>query len=404
MRNIYVRVLIVIFVLSLVCSFLITSAISQITISRQIQSWGEIARAPTPQLRVNGLYLEDGSGQRVYLRSVNVDWNERMKKYGTTSSANSPEESWFTEQDVEQIKAGGGNCFELHVMRLQEVMPQRNVIDESFFTNWLDKWVSWGEKNQVYFIINIRGFAWTSWGPMYPRWLWEGIQPEPTNDAEADVLVRNFFDTDIQEQEINRQAFVDAWKFIANRYKNNPYAIFGIMNEPLCTITLPDSTASVHLGSAYSALMTQVIDGIRSTGAQQVVFVDKPFLWSLSHIQPVNRDNAVWEEHMYVTSSVDLNIWKSYVSDSVRRFVGDFNKPMYMGEYGIDPYDLVKTTYATTWKDIIASQVAYLDGLSIVGRQWHQWGVLQGEYYDYTTNYFSPEESTWIVQTVLGAK
>jgi len=194
------------------------------------------------------------------------------------------------------------------------------------------------------------------------------------------------------------------WKFIAARYKNNHSIMFGLMNEPLCGNSLVDSYWSKHIGHNYSSYMEQVVDGIRDTGAKQIIFIDKPFIWFLRNVHPVNRENIVWEGHMYVTQRRDMDRWKGNISSYVQRFVGDFNKPLFIGEYGIDPYDLVKPEqmYENNWKTIISDEVVYLDTKPIVGRQWHHWGALDGEFSDNEYDYFTEEESEYILQTVLG--
>jgi len=391
-----------------VCSFPITFALSQTT---TIQSQGEILYAPMPQpqLQVNGLYLEDGLGNRVRLKGIQVCWNERVKKYGTTSMASSPDESWFTIDDVKRMKEAGANYVEIHTNGVPDLMPTKNVPSEAYFTTWVDKWVSWCEQYQLYTIINIRGFcAYEPWAISLslPTWLWEGYST-PTTKAEYDAIIRDFFDLDVAKQNSNREAFMNLWKFIANRYKNDPYVMFGIMNEPFNSVDIPDDEIAIHLGQTYSTFMEQMVDGIRGTGATQIVVLDEPFLWVSEGdltVNPVNRDNIVWEAHEYVAPwSPTLDSWKESINGDVQKFVNEFKKPLLIGEYGFDPITIIRTTYSTTWRTILSNQVAYLDSLQLAGRQWHAWDYLYGEYCDFDgTSDFTSEESIWIIQTVLG--
>ena len=125
MQNARALSLIVILVLFVECSFLTASVLSQNTISQTIQSQGEILYAPPPtpqpQLRVNGLHLEDGLGNRVTLKGMQAAWNERMKQQGSTGTmASSPAQSWFTLADVQRMKNAGANCVEMHLIGLPE--------------------------------------------------------------------------------------------------------------------------------------------------------------------------------------------------------------------------------------------------------------------------------------------
>ena len=411
MRNARAWFLSVISVLLITCSLSITPILSHNTQSRIIQSRGEIA-PPAPQLRVNGLYLEDGSGNRVRLKGIQVDWNQRMKKQGTLSGASFPEESWFTIEDVGRMKEAGANCVEIVVIGTPELMPTRNVTSETFFSNWVDKWVSWATQHELYIILNIRGMGASAqwWIDLsIPKWLWQGLYPQPTTRAEYDAVIRDFFDLNVAKQDVNREAFINLWKFIANRYKNNPYVVFSIMNEPFNQVEIPNEATAIHLGLTYSTYMERIVDAIRSTGAQQLVFIDHPFLmdsklkWT-DH--PVNRDNIVWEAHNYVTPTRDFNYWKSQIDSLFQKYVNEFGKPLFIGEYGFDPIkQTVRETYPTTWETILSNQVSYLDNLQIAGRQWHQWGYIDGECYDYEgTSDFTAEESEWIIQTTLGGQ
>jgi hypothetical protein len=406
-----------ILVLFLALSLLISSVSSLNTPSQTILSGGEIiyTHPPTPQplLRVNGIYLEDGLGNRVKLKGIQVDKNERMKKYGATWDANSPEETWFTLEDINRIKEAGANLIEIHLNPLTRLMPTRNVVNEEFFSVWIDKWVDWTTQCQLYVILDITGIgARWDWeiATSFPNWLWEGLYSTPTTKEEYDVIIRDFFDLNVSKQDINREAFINLWEFIADRYKDNPYVMFSIMNEPFCGVAPSNDDSNIALGQSYSAYMTMIANAIRDTGAQQLIFINKPYLWDSQWrmtVQPVNRDNIVWEDHAYVNKySPTFDDWKKEINKAVQKFVNGFEKPLFIGEYGFDPMSLIRTNYTTTWKQILTDQVAYLDSLQLAGRQLHQWGYIDGEYYDFAdpayTGDLTSEESLWIIQTVLG--
>lgn len=408
-RSLYLMVILIIFI---VCSISIVPALSLNTPTQSIQSQGEIKYPPTPmpQLSVNGLYLEDGLGNRVTLKGVQVTWNERTKKYGTTASCNSPEESWFTIDGVRRIKEAGGNVIEIVDNGLPDLMPTKNIPNEAYFTNWIDKWINWTRQYKIYCILSIRGiWSMNSWAIDLgiPSWLWSGLYSTPTSKADYDVIIRDFFDINATIQDSNRAAFINLWKFIANRYKDNPYMLFGIVNEPFNSVNIPDDATVVHLGQAYSTFMENIVDAIRSTGATQIINIDQPFLWDSQGrmtVQPVNRDNILWEVHAYVASwSPTLDSWKGQINVDIQKFVNEFKKPLFIGEYGFDPISIIRTTYSSTWTTILSNQAAYLDSQQLVGRQWHTWDYLYGEYYDFDgTSDLTAEESMWTIQTVLG--
>jgi hypothetical protein len=197
--------------------------------------------------------------------------------------------------------------------------------------------------------------------------------------------------------EQNRDSFVYMWEWVADRYKNEPYIIFSPMNEPLCGNSLMNDSWSIRIGRTYSVLMERIIDAIRSTGAKQPIFIDRPYVYDLYHIQSINRNDIVWEDHLYVTQNIDLSNWKEYIDAKIQRFVYDFGKPLYIGEYGTD-----NPVKPTNWQDALSEEVAYLKTKAICGRQWHAWDQLDGEYMDWVYDYYNLSDSQWITRTVFG--
>ncbi len=376
--------LMVILAVSFSCTLSITIVFSQPVTSLSIQSTGEILY-DVHRLRASGTTIIDGFGNKVVLVGTQIDWNEYSK-------------GWFSIEDLQRMKSYGGNCIEIHVLRFKELMPERNVSNETYFVNNLDEWVSWCEQTQIYYIINLRNFKWSSWGELgMPDWMLEGhgYGSPPYSEATVDQARIDFWDIDNPLHDDNRQSFILLWSFIANRYKNNQYALFGIMNEPLCQVSL-DATQASHLATTYSRFMEQVVDAIRSVGAEQLIFIDRPYCtvggW-YNNLQPVNRNNIVWEDHLYVTPDVDLDEWKWIINNGmIKRFVTDFQKPLYIGEYSPYPINM------TDWRNILAEQVAFLKSSEVAGYSWHAWGFLEGEYYDY----LNQEESDYVLQTIYG--
>jgi hypothetical protein len=159
-----------------------------------------------------------------------------------------------------------------------------------------------------------------------------------------------------------------------------------------------------HLSITYARLVERIVDTIRSTGAKQLIFVDKPYCWFYtSHFEPVNRDGIVWEDHLYVSESFDVSQWKSMLNEYVQRYVYDFQKPFYAGEYGFINYtDSMIADSFLNWKQVLQEEVNFLKTLPVCGYSWHSYAFLYGEYYDYVYNTFSADESEYILRTIYG--
>jgi hypothetical protein len=343
-------------------------------------------------LHTDGTRVLDSSGNEVYLNSVAVHVSERRD----------PATFW-TIDDVNRIKNAGGNCIELHSELISDWMPERNMMDERYFTEWLDKEVAWCEQLGIYCIINLRDFGsvedWQRIEEFLPSWLWEGIYPYsyPLTEEQANKVIMDLFDPAVQEQEINRQAWIHAWSYVANRYRNNDYVLFGLLNEPFAQIKIPDEGTAQRLGEAYTALMERAIDGIRRSGAEQLVLVDCPSAYrygtqSLDNVVRIQGENVVWESHHYVTSRISLEQFKEDVDLSVQKFVYEFQQPLFIGEYGM--YSPEKPA---DWQYVLEQELAYLRSKPVCGRSWYEWSELQGE----RSAVFDANESEWIVQTVL---
>jgi hypothetical protein len=342
-------------------------------------------------LYADGTKLRSPSGEEVILVGAQCNYDILRK------------DIWFTIDDIKKMKSYGAVVVELHILIFRFFMPQRGVIDQNF-VDQLDKWVSWCEQQQMYYLISFGNFEYKTWGQEMPIWFLEGKYPQPwwmdknaINQASID-----FWDVDNPLQEDSRQAVLEGFRFIANRYKNSKYALFGLINEPFCTNHLVNSTNAKHLNIAYARFVERIVDAIRSTGAKQLIFVDKPYSsFYAGNFEPVNRDGIVWEDHLYLTAESGIDQWKTDLNKFVQRYVYTLNKPFYLGEYAPYPYSAYKNTLSA-WRTILKEQVTFLKTLPVCGYQWHEWPYLEGEYYDYLYDYLTKEDSDYILTTIYG--
>jgi len=384
------------------CKFLIVLLVLVLLVSfvSFVNFYIRPVKATDPSLHVVGTHLEDGDGNNVTLRSINVDWNERRKLEGKGWTAPSPGDSWFLESDVLALKSYNSNCIEIFGIPFRYIMLTKNVVNTEYFEDWCDYWVNWCSSNGVYVILTILGFEYgRAW--CIPNWIWsEAGYSQPETKAEWDTVIRAFFDTDVPAMDSNRQAFVNAWKGIANRYKTNDYVLFNIMNEPLCTVDKVNEATSNHLAETYSEFMEDVVDGIHSTNAENIIIIDQPFTWYMTSY-PVNRNGIIWEAHMYISYSYDYEDWKDYVDTYISKFVGTYGKPLYFGEFGFSPQDYGTTQYPSTWLNLLTDQMDYLNNKTLVGTGWWQYGYLEGEHYDYVYNIYTESESEDILNVIF---
>jgi len=287
-----------------------------------------VEAASTYKLEVVGTHLENQNETTTYLRSIQVTGNERRTKDGTLESASNPDEAYFTESDVQLIKANNGNCFEIHTIPLRYVMLYQDVFNTEYFEDWCDVWVEWATDNEMYIILNIQTFDYSSsW--KIPNWFWsDGGYSQPTTYDEWSTVIRAFFDTDASNMDSVRTSFINAWKGIANRYKNNDYVLFNLINEPFMGINMVNDATRVHLGETYSEFMEDVIDGIHSTGAENIIIVNHPYVY-IYNVQPINKDGFIWEDHGYMSYSYNYTEWEDNVDYHTYKYVNTFGKPLF---------------------------------------------------------------------------
>ena len=152
--------------------------------------------------------------------------------------------------------------------------------------------------------------------------------------------------------------------------------------------------------------MEQITDSIRSTGATQPIIIDIPYLWDHNNrftADPVNRDNITWEAHAYGSVwEPDLGSFKTYINTCVQKFVNDYGKPLFIGEYGINPITSIRIQNGIDWETIIENEVTFLDDLSLAGRQFYCWDFMNGEYGVFCgESDLTVDESDWIIQTIF---
>jgi hypothetical protein len=330
------------------------------------------------RLQTSGINIIDAGGNPKTLISVNMDHNEYNHGY-------------FTAEDVALMQTHGGNCLELNGFRVGYMMPSRGSIDSAYLAK-LDGYVDICENAKMYMIFTFDDMSYATWGSGMPNWMLDGhgYGTAPYSEATVNQALLDFFDTDNTLHNDNRQSFIDLWVFLASRYKDKQYVMFGIMNEPFSHCPITSRTQSQHMGVTYAHYMEQMVDAIHAV-ADNLIFIDFPYVWYVSDVQPVNREGIVWEDHLYVNTNTpaDIASWKSGIDAMVARFAGDFGKPFYLGEYGPFPTNL------TGWLNVFTQLTTYLQG-KMAGHAWHEWGALAGEFY----NEFSVADSETLLSTV----
>lgn len=351
--------------------------IGALTPQQQLDTQQTLLYIPAPQQEINqtgennnlslttsGIHILDGDSNVFYLLGAAADFNEWYNGY-------------FTLTDVTAIKAAGGNCVEMHMNHVELLMPTSDTISTSYVTTYIDAMVDLVTGQGLYCIINLADMGVGSYNYM-PDWMLDGhgYGTAPYDAATRRTALKDFYDLTVSTQDDNRASWVSIWSYLADRYKTNPYVIFSLVNEPMNSSLSWGEGERATWGGYYATFMETTIDAIRTAGANNLVFVDKPYCASdWTDITDVDKTNVVWEDHVYIEDDHEYAWWTSFVDDMVARYVTTFGKPLFIGEYATIPLN------RTNWATDNAAMATYLDDVDVFcGRSFHSWGMLYGEY------------------------
>ena len=340
-----------------------------------VASYGTISYRATDdnaRLRIDGTRIVNGYGEQVILRGFLVGGNEIKGSVWI-------DEDPFSYGDIDQIKSWGGNVVSFYGIRVDWIMLERGIIDEAYFIEEkLDPLVKACSDLKVYCIVGLGSWSWSSYfgqGDGMPEWMFEGKYDK--TEADKWQSVRDFWDIDAAIQEDSRAYFIDVWRFLANRYRDNPYVLFSVWDEPLCgALDYEEPDELLRFGHSYARFMEDVVGAIRSTGANQIIIINKPYV-GLSAVRPVDRE-VVWDNHAYIEEESKVEWFDRYVRRSVDKFIEDFGKPLFWGGFGLFPQPLYNTL---DYQTILSNNVDLFAEEGICGQVLLTWGYLYGEYY-----------------------
>ncbi|GEM_PF-87565 len=214
-------------------------------------------------------------------------------------------DAFFTEADVQALKAAGGNSFRIpfHYKDVFDPLARR-PIPAGF--RYLDSCVAWGRRNQVHMILDLHV------APGGQNYMEHSDVP-----AEPDKL----FAGTAGDFDHYSKLTAEVWKAVADRYKADPYVAYDLINEPL----VEDPSQHWRLEQVYRG----ITDSIRKVDKLHLIIAEGN--WWGSWLQPVGArwdDNMAFSTHNYWTKVPDVKR-SGQVDWSVAQ-----NTPIWHGETG----------------------------------------------------------------------
>lgn len=301
----------------------------------------------------------------MYGAGVVFEWNEWANGY-------------ITETDFQVLQQHNCGIVRLHATRLARIMPTDGVIDESFFVNYWDKFVALAKKYGMNITLDIGDWSTGSQygGAGFPTWMTFSF-------ATAADFQKAFWDLTNPACSHQRQRFLEIWRFIADRYKDEKHVGFSIYNEPLNVPNknfgvnmhgLSDAAFSDYIGTQYSLFMEQLSDTVRAAAATiQPIIVNSPFIFYLKDQKKINRPNIYWDVHLYYDANTNYAAWTKLFDDRQNYFAG-LGMPMIMGEWGI--YDWVYFT-SIDYKAVLTQLLGYIKSKGVEFVTWLGYGAFR---------------------------
>ena len=320
---------------------LITAMLLQITVtsflglqnSRNISSYGIVLYSPEQllKLHVEGNVVKDSAGNKVRITGFSGHpWHDRASEYTLTES----DIRWMADKGFNTLRA---------VLYWHQWEPVQGQIDETYFSNYLDPMISWCEKYGIYVILDMHQWKASPYfgGYGFPTWCCDTY---PNTDDGMTQFVIDFW-KNTGDATVAHQAYVDNWRYIANRYKGRAViAGYELFNEPpadgFVGIRSQPELAS-YIMNFYN---NELVPTIRSVDPDTIIFYD-----AISSGYPYTEEYNTKQQHSNIAwcrSQYDMinsyqngesnapNELNNYVSACVQKYIVDFGCPYFASEVG----------------------------------------------------------------------
>lgn len=347
-------------------------------------------------------------------RTISITYNELWREKGGNGPASDYTQAWFTEADLIELKEAGVTHIEFYGLWWKHLVdPTTGEPNIDRFKKWVDPFIGYCMKNDMPFSISLAPIRQTNLqhGPFHiPDFVWKdagystGWWLTPNAHGIQAKIIFKFFRSLDPVWENTRQKWFKLLAFIADRYQNAKMRSLKPTIEPIHhTSEYQTEIISKAVGVGYSRTMERAIDAIRVANPSLTVIVDRPYLLSFDHIQPVNRANIVWCAHAYYSYwTQNMDLWKARIKSYIDKFVIEFGRPLYIGEYGHDPSGYYQTLSENEIKTSISEMINYMSSQPITGCSFFTWGRLnQKGWSSFNDTWYNPTESAHILKTVL---
>ena len=239
---------------------------------------------PPPQLRREGRWLVDQHQRVVLLHGVNLVW--KVDPFYPPASAEG-----FQAQDADWLADNGFNTARIGTLWVG-LAPERGHFEHDYLEHW-DRTIQLLASRKIWMLFD---FHQDMLGPKYqgegvPEWVVDELAGPATAllGSPAFGFPFNYFTPQVSEAFDNLwaergpvwDAFRDAWKVVAARYRRQPYSMgYDLLNEPWPGIEWPTCIVPPLLGCPASdtnelqPFFEHAIKGIREVDPDNLVWIE----------------------------------------------------------------------------------------------------------------------------------
>lgn len=282
------------------------------------------------KLHVDGVVIKDVAGRKVRLAGFSGHpWHDRDDRFTLTES----DIQWISSQSFNVLRA---------VLFWHQWEPIEGQIEESYFTNYLDKMIDWCEQYRIYVILDMHQAGWSPHfgGYGFPDW---SCDTYATTDDFALAFWRNE-----GQAASTRQKYIENWQYIANRYKNRGGVIAGyeLFSEPYVYDSKHETQDEIA-PKIMEFFDKELAPAIREVDPDTIIFYDafvtwRPYGYTEDYNEKPTLSNVAWARSLYdlVSSYHEYGRESQYpsletgIQRQYQKYVIEFGCPFFISEMG----------------------------------------------------------------------
>jgi len=267
-------------------------------------------------LRTDGIWIVNSEGRRILLRGVNypgLSWEPQPDKH--------------KEAAYRRFAEIGCNVVRLPIS-WAHLEPLPGVFDDKYLYGYVDKDIRWARKYGLFVVLDMAQWKWAErfGGNGVPDW---AVQAYPPTEGGMRKFASDFWVNSTLQGHLSQ-----VWRWVASIYANEPtIAGYDLFNEPWSYTLMDSNMTAKYVHEFY----LNVIESVRDVDLNHMIFLEPIGTNSLNITL---EKSIVWSPHFYPLAftptyfAENVTLLEADLAAKYRKFVIEFAKPMWIGEFG----------------------------------------------------------------------